>query len=821
MNTAKLLNFNAYYNRQYKALPEDYTDLTIYTAANINFNPNDGINTSHVFNIASVDESLVNYCLILDENGAIVSRWFVIDLTRTRLNQFEVTLRRDLLAEYFDEIIGAPTFIEKAIVNYGNPLLFNSEDMTFNQIKTSELAIRDNSLCPWIVGYIKSDTEAQSFDAPTSYKYFSEYAALEDIPFYDQVIAGSFSGNATIDNLAIDYRWGVSEPLPIFNKINHVKFNANGNITVSTSNKSITEDYYTGIVSTLDEDDYTQERAGKVSGQEFSTYYTTNKSAFDLDINNEFSLTDTSSTAAFLNTYSEKGTVIKVGNVIYKISRSAGVPRKTKANPKNNSTSALYNRFTNLINASPSVRFLYTPVDVRLFEVEYSVTDYSINVEVLSGADMYHLDMPSPSARKHLSDAPYDMFAIPYNYNSKLEAGTSFGSLDIENCNADAAMAIVSTMAQKLASNLIDLQLLPYCPIPELCATSSGTILFPDEYYTNGIDYSFIYYTNAEHTDIPVSAVFWCTNSLFSITVDKEFKYFDRYLIASPIKERYEITEPKVQALCDIYRLVSPNYNGQFEFNVVKNGGLTYFKVDCSYKPFTPYIRVAPNFGNMYGGEFDDARGLICGGDFSLPTTSDAWQEYQINNKNYLNAFNRQIENMEVTNKYQRINEMANVAAGTVGSAIGGVAAGGVVGGPIGAAVGGATAATLSVAGGIADYHINEKLRAEALDYTKDQFGYQLGNIRALPYSLNRVSAFNINNKIFPILEYYTCTDIEKEALRNKIKYNGMTVMTIGTIADYLQEEPSYIKGKLIRLEGFDNHTVTEIANELNKGFYI
>ena len=35
-------------------------------------------------------------------------------------------------------------------------------------------------------------------------------------------------------------------------------------------------------------------------------------------------------------------------------------------------------------------------------------------------------------------------------------------------------------------------------------------------------------------------------------------------------------------------------------------------------------------------------------------------------------------------------------------------------------------------------------------------------------------------------------------ALKNKIKYNGMTVMRIGTIREFLQQEKSYIKGKFI-----------------------
>jgi hypothetical protein len=48
-----------------------------------------------------------------------------------------------------------------------------------------------------------------------------------------------------------------------------------------------------------------------------------------------------------------------------------------------------------------------------------------------------------------------------------------------------------------------------------------------------------------------------------------------------------------------------------------------------------------------------------------------------------------------------------------------------------------------------------------------------------------------------------------------------MTVMTIGSIVEYIRTEPSYIKGKLIRLDNLDNHTINEIANELNKGFYI
>ena len=124
---------------------------------------------------------------------------------------------------------------------------------------------------------------------------------------------------------------------------------------------------------------------------------------------------------------------------------------------------------------------------------------------------------------------------------------------------------------------------------------------------------------------------------------------------------------------------------------------------------------------------------------------------------------------------------------------------------------------------GAADIMLADKLRKESLDYTKDQFGYQLGNIRALPDSLVKLPAQTYNNKIWPFVEYYTCTNEEKLALKNKIKYNGMTIMRIGTIKDFIRQEESYIKGKLIRTDLIkaDSHEIMELAAELNQGIFI
>ena len=177
---------------------------------------------------------------------------------------------------------------------------------------------------------------------------------------------------------------------------------------------------------------------------------------------------------------------------------------------------------------------------------------------------------------------------------------------------------------------------------------------------------------------------------------------------------------------------------------------------------------------------------------------------------------------METNNAIQKEREAWQTAAGVIGGGIGGAVAGGIAG-PIGAAVGGIVGAGASAIAGARDIELNNKLRNEAIDFSKDNFGYQLGNIKALPDNLTKVSSFNQNNKFFPILEYYTCTETEKQALINKIKYNGMTVMRIGTIAEFIKQEPTYIKGQLIRLETVqeDTNYINEIANEINKGVFI
>lgn len=195
-----------------------------------------------------------------------------------------------------------------------------------------------------------------------------------------------------------------------------------------------------------------------------------------------------------------------------------------------------------------------------------------------------------------------------------------------------------------------------------------------------------------------------------------------------------------------------------------------------------------------------------------------------------MNAFNRQIDNLETTQDVARKKDIFNATVGTImGGAAG--ATMGAKGGVAGAIVGGIVGTAASAVGGGLDVHYNELLRSEALDYTKDMFNYSVDNIQARPDSIAKVTTFTNNNKLFPVLEYYTCTETEKNMIANKIAWNGMTVMRIGTINEFIGNTWSYkgitskgyIKGKLIRLETIndDYHIVNALSGELNKGVFI
>ena len=394
-------------------------------------------------------------------------------------------------------------------------------------------------------------------------------------------------------------------------------------------------------------------------------------------------------------------------------------------------------------------------------------------------------------------EMPYAMAVIPYATRDYYMGNTKKGTIELKN-----ALSCAMALSRVYSSSgwLMDMQLLPYCPCKQ--------VLKPD----GNIDMSKADGITPIVVDTSImGALISCKDSTFSSTL---------YASTGMVFKQH-ITNVKMDNLTLKCRLVSPNGNGVFEFNPAKmvygNETSIGFQAYCTYMPHQPYIRVAPNYARLYGGEYGDYRGLICGGDFSLPQISDSWEAYQVQNKNYQAMFNRQIESLE-------LQERVGVAQDIFGSVTGAIGAG-FAGTMIGGSAGGIAMGTGALIGGAADVATNAMLRADQREAMIQQHNWQLGNIKALPYSVTKVNNFNIDNTYVPYLEVYNCDDYETQNLGSYLELYDYSINRYGKFSDYVKpnNERTFLRGTPIRLEGItdDSHYLAAIADELKQGFYV
>lgn len=340
-------------------------------------------------------------------------------------------------------------------------------------------------------------------------------------------------------------------------------------------------------------------------------------------------------------------------------------------------------------------------------------------------------------------------------------------------------------------------------------------------YISGGLKKPIVYLTSTEFPTAPVGQEYSYTfTGNFSISVKAKWIMPDNAL------------DKKIKNECDFYRLTSPNYNSFYEFKATKLcDGISGLRAVCTYKPFTPYIKINPNLNNsLYSiKDYNDNIGLMLAGDYSIPMMSDAMVNYELQNRNYQAIFNRSLESLDVNQRIAREQLDFQGLVGTITGGFTGSAAGLSTGMKTGNPY---VAAGMAIAGGVAgnvlpaigwakDREWLQQQQYEARDFAVDNFNYQLGNIKALPQSMTKSTPLSYNNKVWPILEYFSCTETEKEVLKNKMKYDGMTIMAIGQLKDYITDS-CRLKGKMIRLEnlGDDSHIANAIYEEVDKGFY-
>lgn len=796
-----LYDYNNYYNRILKKESDVYQYVaksayhTIIRDAT-NFNPGDGVNTRQVITLANaITTTEPNYMLVVQDD-VILQRWFVIDCERTRGSQCFATLHRDVIAETWDEIKTAPIFVEKAILKPTDMAIFNRENMTYSEIKKkADELLFDRTGIPWIVGYgdfSKLDSQSGRIDFGTTEGTITpnivvngiqnyEFYNAPMVSTYDFVQATLFTVN-TATQETVYYMW-------------------NNSATQAVESETTDQTMYNKYLGRTYTNQYGAEDVAELITQNnaLSRNWSDLKPALDTAISNLVP----GGHATRNRYFAEDGKIIKdaLTNKYYRAVFTTTTTQST-GNPSNT-------LFDIMKGVSRGVAGLGgTPTNYG-----WSLTLASDNaVLVLNEITKVssHVDV---SNMPELQDAPYSMWFMPYGtFRAKL-GGTTFEQ------NAQTSLDLATSIGQHLsgAGVTTDIQIVPYCPVQDY------TNIIKHDGRGRYIDLTKIAYREIKNVqDQTINIMYVANTSQGAVEIPVTLDYYDNQK-----KVDYETTK---------YRLCSPGYNSAFEFSAQMNGGVDYIDVHFTYKPYNPYIHVAPRFntGSMYGlNQPGDQRGLICSGNFSITQMTDVWSTYELNNINYQNAFDREIEHIEFQNRYAKINDILGVGAGVIGAAGTGAAIGS-AGGPIAAAVSGAVAGTLSLAAGLGDVHINEQLRNEALNLKKDMFGYELGNIKARPNTIGKLTGFNNLSRFVPYLEFYESTEEEKQALKNKIIYNGMTVMRIGTISEFLgnkfyktagstAEPLNYFKGQLIRAEisGENFHLTNAVAAELVQGIYI
>ena len=118
-----LQGFNNYFNRKIirketlaeyiNAASNHYVPLTdTLEMMSFDFNPNDNITTEIIANGVPFEP---DYFLLLDDDEEIVSRWFVLEQKRNRQGQWLYELRRDVIADFKNELAASPAFIERFV----------------------------------------------------------------------------------------------------------------------------------------------------------------------------------------------------------------------------------------------------------------------------------------------------------------------------------------------------------------------------------------------------------------------------------------------------------------------------------------------------------------------------------------------------------------------------------------------------------------------------------------------------------------------------------------------------------------------------------
>ncbi len=778
-----LIKYNNYYNRILKVIDDDYIASTSrkVTLTDYNFDFNDGLTTKIVVNLYDARISLYDYVYAkntnFDETSLdgihIRSRWFIIGIKKIRAGQYELYLKRDLLADYKSEIMSAPCFVEKGYCGIDDPAFFNDERIDVNRIITKETPIKDEMGLPWIVAYI---TKGTGWESTTPIKYNNGERQTPYATFFSTASALNMMGNGYY-----------------YNTDKSAKFEMliRGFETIAETTSDVTNCYRFNTNSSG-----TSATIVGSSSSYGATVYNYSSEITDPIWSYSTNLRDYACQAIGVNYVSVlpgdqyNGKIVKCGDSYYKVKVSYTSETVTKT--------ASFTTALNLYNAIQKNMLTFLPATVPTtgtFGIQCVALKCTVTLTEVYQYNQYSTYLTSD--RNHCDS--FDILATPLP--KELYYFRTNGSTDraVSVSAEKLIMSFYGSLSEYLSTERVyDVQVIPYNPIPSL--------------YT-GVRLDLSALTSGEDFIVDGSSTFpilYLTNNNIETIIENT----DDASLNPDIQKEYFLSRK--------FRLIAPNFSNTYDLPVYENKGINSFHVDMTLLPYQSYLRIRPTFQYLNGIEEDDSRGLVVGGSLSLTQLSSAWANYQYSNMNYEAIQNTSIEFTKYQYELQNKKNLISGVANAVSSGISGAVGGGLVGGIPGAIGGGITSLATSTIGLGLDQKYDRELQARTLDYTKDMYQLNLGNIKGQTPTLSKLTALNICYKWWPYIEQSDCTETELTAIWNKLKYNGMTINRIGKLEDFTRKGyECYIKGKIIRLELENFEIVNAIAEEVNQGFYI
>lgn len=273
----------------------------------------------------------------------------------------------------------------------------------------------------------------------------------------------------------------------------------------------------------------------------------------------------------------------------------------------------------------------------------------------------------------------------------------------------------------------------------------------------------------------------------------------------------------------DTIKIVSPSRASQFLFKPYNNDGRLNFTTKITIKPYTSVIYIRPSTQGLLINDWDDKDCLVISEDMSLTQLSSDWANYVYSNRNYQNAFNRTIQGREFERTWERKVEEANMAseewnARNISAQKARTYTGNLpIISDIAGAIGTAWKDSDYMAAVQMDLQYNEAMHTESISLARDQFNYQIDNIKSQPTIPSKITV--IDSKLLDgiYLEYYSTNDTELSAIANFYKYNGNRIDDYGTFNDYWCW---FVRGKIIKSQYYTQPEINELNIRLNTGIF-